>query len=236
MAPARVWSSSPGAAAPPGLWTSPRRAWLTWLLWCLCMPSRPISSGRPTNSRPACPTRRRAPTVTRSSPRAWASRRSSSASPCPGASCLSSPPFTPPPPGYFPPEAWPALRVAFWQPKLWVNQYWGLRRMAATSDDEDALVTSAPLPEDVPVGALMCKLTGSQPCRREGGDDLVGDRCEAAKRAAAHALAEQTALARSLDSGAKLVYNTREYCALGSVLSQPGPTADGVEAALKAIL
>ncbi|KAG8456884.1 hypothetical protein KFE25_005034 [Diacronema lutheri] len=48
-------------------------------------------------------------------------------------------PLMPPPAEYWPADRYAELRVAAWRPQLWVNQYWGLRAMVESRDEDDPL-------------------------------------------------------------------------------------------------
>jgi hypothetical protein len=76
-------------------------------------------------------------------------------------------PIAQPPGEYYPAARYAEMRVAAWRPQLWVNQYWGLRAIAASSTDAgDPLISAAPLPNTARLAHVLCNAAGEQPCRQ----------------------------------------------------------------------
>lgn len=146
-------------------------------------------------------------------------------------------PLLPPPPRFHPQAKYGALRVAAWRPSMWVSQYWGIRHMRRSAPADDPLYAVGALPSAVPLAAVLCRLSGEQPCaRRAPGRDLEGAACAEAKLRAGHELSEQQRLARRLDRGARLLYNTADHCSLALPVEEPKWTANAVSGALEELL
>ena len=148
-------------------------------------------------------------------------------------------PLMPPPAEYWPADRYAELRVAAWRPQLWVNQYWGLRAMVESRDEDDPLVSAAPLPRTLPLGHIVCDLSGDVPCQRGGGQPPLDDAaCAAARRRADFARAQQEEMTRALQpNGARREFAHDERCSLGSpVVDFPEHTAALVSGLLAKLL
>jgi hypothetical protein len=86
-------------------------------------------------------------------------------------------PMSPVDPNYYPQSEWTAFRVQIWKSKSWVAQFLVIEKMRQSDDDsQDALFTSAPLPNTVPVSGVGC--ANIESCLNSGRN-LTGDECEA---------------------------------------------------------
>lgn len=139
-------------------------------------------------------------------------------------------PVTPAPLEYFPADRYAELRVAAWRPQLWVNQYWGLRRIAASNDSDDPLVSAAPLPKSMPLGHLLCSADGDLPCK-QSWRELTGDECTQAKERARFYLSRQKEMTEALqpDSSKRaFTYDGERFCSIGFGVDFPQRTARNV--------
>jgi pimeloyl-ACP methyl ester carboxylesterase len=147
-------------------------------------------------------------------------------------------PLGPPPAEYYPQDRYDEIRIAGWRPQLWVNQYWGLREIAAGRDDDDALVSAAPLDGRVKLGHVLCAKVGERPCERAWGT-LAGAECASAKERDRWYRGQQEAMTKKLqpDSGSRVfVYDGAEYCSIGVVSDYPERTARNIATALGELL